>query len=42
MNAARTPAQWQEFVSDCLDFRPQDGVYRVARKMFTEPQLYDL
>lgn len=42
MNTARTPAQWQEFVSDCLDFRPQDGVYRVARDMFTEPQLFDL
>lgn len=41
MNTARTPAQWQEFVSDCADFRPQDGV-RVARDMFTEPQLFDL
>ncbi|AOE84098.1 anthranilate 1,2-dioxygenase large subunit [Pseudomonas sp. TCU-HL1] len=35
-------AQWREYVSGCLDFRPDDGVYRIARDMFTEPDLFDL
>ncbi|MDF0730127.1 anthranilate 1,2-dioxygenase large subunit [Pseudomonas entomophila] len=34
--------QWQEFITGCLDFRPADGVFRIARDMFTEPQLFDL
>lgn len=24
------------------DFRPNDGVFRIARDMFTEPELFDL
>ncbi|MDH4608775.1 anthranilate 1,2-dioxygenase large subunit [Pseudomonas sp. BN102] len=35
-------AQWREYVSGCLDFRPAEGVYRIARDMFTEPELFDL
>ncbi|WP_196363400.1 Rieske 2Fe-2S domain-containing protein, partial [Vibrio alginolyticus] len=26
----------------CIDFRPNDGVFRIARNMFTEPELFDL
>lgn len=33
---------WKNFVEGCIDFRPQDGVYRIARDMFTEPELFDL
>ncbi|WP_044875142.1 anthranilate 1,2-dioxygenase large subunit [Pseudomonas sp. LFM046] len=35
-------AQWREYVSGCLDFRPDEGVFRIARDMFTEPELFDL
>ncbi|NML28798.1 anthranilate 1,2-dioxygenase large subunit [Zoogloea dura] len=42
MSTARTTADWREFVSGCLDFRPEEGVYRVARRMFTEPDLFEL
>lgn len=38
----RSTAEWQTFINDCIDFRPQDGVYRVAREMFTESELFDL
>ncbi|MFG0753855.1 anthranilate 1,2-dioxygenase large subunit [Pseudomonas sp. TYF_14] len=34
--------QWQEFIQSCVDFRPAEGVFRIARDMFTEPQLFDL
>lgn len=34
--------QWQEFIQSCVDFRPTEGVFRIARDMFTEPQLFDL
>lgn len=36
------PARWRDFVSGCIDFRPDEGVYRIAREMFTEPELFDL
>ena len=39
---ARNLAEWQNFVHSCIDFRPNDGVYRIARDMFTEPELFDL
>lgn len=39
---SRSPAQWQRFVEGCLDFRPVEGIYRIARDMFTEPELFDL
>jgi len=42
MSDPKTTAQWQDFVTGCLDFRPDDGVYRVARKMFSEPDLFEL
>lgn len=35
-------AQWRDYVSGCLDFRPEEGVFRIARDMFTEPELFDL
>jgi anthranilate 1,2-dioxygenase (deaminating, decarboxylating) large subunit len=42
MSTTRTTSQWREFVEGCLDFRPADGVYRIARDMFTEPELFEL
>src|SRR5574338_137753 len=42
MNTQRTYAEWRDFVKDCLDFRPVEGVYRIAREMFTVPELFDL
>ena len=42
MNTQRNYAEWQDFVKGCLDFRPTEGVYRIARDMFTEPELFDL
>lgn len=42
MSSAKTVSQWQHFVEGCLDFRPVEGVYRIAREMFTEPELFDL
>ncbi|WP_109478901.1 anthranilate 1,2-dioxygenase large subunit [Paraburkholderia sp. C35] len=42
MSVHRSAAQWQAFVDGCIDFRPAEGVYRIAREMFTEPQLFEL
>ncbi|MBI6909606.1 anthranilate 1,2-dioxygenase large subunit [Pseudomonas palleroniana] len=42
MNNSRSIAQWQAYIEGCLDFRPAEGIYRVARDMFTEPELFDL
>ncbi|AMO75803.1 anthranilate 1,2-dioxygenase large subunit [Pseudomonas citronellolis] len=43
MNApSKSLAQWQDYIRGCLDFRPAEGVYRIARDMFTEPKLFDL
>lgn len=42
MSTAKTPPQWQEFIGGCLDFRPAEGVYRMAREMFTVPELFEL
>ena len=33
---------WQERVQSALDFRPDENVYKVAREIFTEPELFDL
>lgn len=33
---------WQDYIRGCLDFRPEQGIYRIAREMFTEPALFDL
>jgi hypothetical protein len=42
MSEKRSASEWSEFVSGCLDFRPAEGVYRIAREMFTEPELFSL
>ena len=42
MTSARSVEQWKSFVESCLDFRPVEGIYRIARDMFTEPELFDL
>lgn len=42
MDNLKSVAQWQTFINGCLDFRPVEGVYRIAREMFTEPELFDL
>ncbi|WP_223448390.1 MULTISPECIES: anthranilate 1,2-dioxygenase large subunit [Pseudomonas] len=42
MTTARSVEQWKNYIESCLDFRPQDGVYRIARDMFTDPELFDL
>ncbi|MCW3478421.1 anthranilate 1,2-dioxygenase large subunit [Neisseriaceae bacterium JH1-16] len=42
MSTTKTISEWQDFVGGCLDFRPADGVYRIAREMFTEPELFEL
>ncbi len=42
MSNMRTLTQWQRYIEGCLDFRPADGVYRIARDLFTEPELFDL
>ena len=42
MPIAKTANDWREFVRDALDFRPKDRVFRVARAMFTEPDLFEL
>ena len=42
MKVARNLTEWQTFVEGCLDFRPDEGIYRLARRMFTEPALFDL
>lgn len=39
---SKTNIEWQNFVESCVDFRPQDGVFRIARDMFTEPDLFEL
>ena len=38
----RSTEQWRSFVGGRLDFRPADGVYRIAREMFTDTQLFEL
>ena len=40
--ASRSVTEWQDFVAGCIDFRPNDGVFRIARDMFTQPELFDL
>ncbi len=43
MNATRRSLeQWRDYVGGCLDFRPEEGIFRIARDMFTEPELFDL
>lgn len=42
MTAQRSIPEWQQFVENCLDFRPDNGVYQMAREMFTDEALFDL
>ncbi|MDR2678591.1 MAG: anthranilate 1,2-dioxygenase large subunit [Zoogloeaceae bacterium] len=42
MKYRKTLADWKAFVTDALDFRPEDKVYRVAREIFTDKALFDL
>ena len=42
MAVSKSVNEWRKFVQSSLDFRPDDGVYRVSRRMFTEPELFDL
>ncbi|GAB7539084.1 anthranilate 1,2-dioxygenase large subunit [Burkholderia sp. 3C] len=42
MNAEMNPVRWRNFVNGCIDFRPDEGIYRIARDMFTEPDLFNL
>lgn len=39
---SRNTMEWHDFVEGCIDFRPKDGVFRIARDMFTEPELFEL
>lgn len=39
---SRSASDWRDFVKSSLDFRPDDRVFRVARNMFTEPDLFEL
>lgn len=38
----RNNLEWQNFVEKSIDFRPDDGVYRIDRQIFTTPELFDL
>ncbi|AUG07835.1 anthranilate 1,2-dioxygenase (deaminating, decarboxylating) large subunit [Pseudomonas marginalis] len=42
MSRMRDINQWKEYIESCLDFRSEEGIYRIARDMFTEPELFDL
>ncbi|MDP2549163.1 anthranilate 1,2-dioxygenase large subunit [Oceanobacter sp. 4_MG-2023] len=42
MTEKRSLPEWRDYIAGCLDFRPDDGVFRIARDMFTEPDLFDL
>ena len=42
MQVDRSPAEWRQFLTGCLDFRPAEGIYRVRREMFTDQSLFDL
>lgn len=33
---------WKAYISGCLDIRPDEGIYRVARDIFTNEALFDL
>ena len=37
-----TARNWKDFVNSNVDFREEDGVFRIGREIFTEPELFDL
>jgi anthranilate 1,2-dioxygenase (deaminating, decarboxylating) large subunit len=42
MDSTKPLADWKKFVETSVDFRPGEKVYRVARDVFTEKDLFDL
>ncbi|MFG1172256.1 anthranilate 1,2-dioxygenase large subunit [Erwiniaceae bacterium CAU 1747] len=42
MNRVQELKEWQQVIEKSLDFRPEEGVYRIARAMFTDEALFDL
>lgn len=34
--------EWKNYVQSCLDFRPEQDVFRISREMFTKPELFEL
>lgn len=42
MSTSKDLASWQHFIQTSLDFRPEEGVYRISRSLFTEKELFDL
>lgn len=42
MSTLQELQNWQHVIENSLDFRPREGVYRIARSMFTDPSLFDL
>lgn len=42
MTTRKNVEDWQKFCRQSLDFRPKEGVYRVAREIFTDKDLFDL
>ncbi len=42
MATLRTPVEWRTFVEGCLNFRPEEGTYQIARAIFTDEALFDL
>lgn len=42
MKTQKNIDEWRAYITGCLDFQPEAGVFRVARDMFTEPELFDL
>lgn len=42
MSTTTSSPQWRDYISQCLDFRPEESTYRIARDIFTTPELFDL
>ncbi|WP_249168415.1 Rieske 2Fe-2S domain-containing protein [Erwinia sp. E602] len=40
--STQTLRNWQKKIERGLDFRPEEGVYRLARTLFTDRELFDL
>ena len=41
-NSKQTLIEWRDKVESWTDFRPEESVYRVAREMFTDRDLFDI
>ncbi|BFM50900.1 anthranilate 1,2-dioxygenase large subunit [Marinomonas sp. THO17] len=42
MSETLSSSQWRDYISSCLDFRPDESAFRIARDVFTKPELFDL